>query len=139
VTAPRAKRPRSLVAGPSEPELRRLLGRRYRLFEKVAHPRPGASGEWRRYKKGAAPVLKVIDRRQTLYYVRPDAHSVHVSFLISRRAGDAALTVKLRPRVRAALQSAQEFPEGLAVRLTLQRLAEFAEVEALLAIKLTPA
>ncbi len=139
MNARRAKAPRSLVAGPSEPELRRLLGARYRLFEKVAHPMPSVSGEWRCYKKGTSPVLKVVDGKRTLYYVRPDAHSVQVSFLIARRAGDAALAGRLRPRVRAALRSAHEFPEGLAVRLELHRLAEAADVEALLAVKLARA
>ena len=137
-TTGRAKRPRSLVAAPPEPELRRLLGRRYTLFEKVAHPRPGVSGEWRCYKKGASPLLKILDGKRTLYYVRPDTDSVHVSFLISRKAKDAALAGRIRPRVRAALQAAQEFPEGLAVRMELHRLAEIADVEALLAVKLAP-
>ena len=45
MTARPTKPPRSLVAAPPEPELRRLLGRRYPLFERVAHPRPGVSGE----------------------------------------------------------------------------------------------
>jgi hypothetical protein len=139
VTAPRAKRPKSVVAGPSALELRRLLGRRYALFERVARPRPGVTWEWRCYKKGMSPLLKVIDGKRTLYYVRPEAQSVRVSFLITRRAHDAALAGRLRPRVRGALRSAQEFPEGLAVRLELRRLAEAADVEALLAIKLAPA
>ena len=127
------------MAAPPELELRRLLGRSYRLFEKVAHPRPGVSEEWRRYKKGASLVLKVMDGKRTLYYVRPDTGSVHVSFLIARKAKDAALAGRIPRRIRTALQSAREFPEGWAVRLTLHRLAEMADVEALLAIKLAPA
>lgn len=125
--------------GPSKPELRRLLGRGYPLFERLSHPRPGASGEWRCYKKGTPPVLKVIDGKSTLYYVRPETGGVHVSLLITRRAADAALAGRLPPRVRAALQSAQEFPEGLAVRLTLHRLTDLAQVEVLLAVKLATA
>jgi hypothetical protein len=132
----RAKTAKSLVAGPSEPELRQLLGRRYGLFDKVAHPAPSVTGEWRRYKKGTPPVLKVIDGRHTLYYVRPDKSSVHVTFLITRRASDAALASRIPRHLRAALQSAQEFPEGRAVRLELHRLADVADVEALLAVKL---
>ena len=126
------------MAAPPEPELRRLLGRRYPLFEKVAHPRPGVSGEWRCYKKGASLLLKVIDGKRTLYYVRPDTDSVQVSFLISRKAKDAALAGRIPRRIRTALQSAQQFPEGLAVRLELHRLAEVADVEALLKVKLAP-
>jgi hypothetical protein len=124
------------VAGPSESELRGLLGRRYQLFEKVAHPRSGVSGEWRSYKKDTPPVFKVIDDKRTLYYVRPEKGSLRVSFLITRRAADAALAGRLPRHVRAALRSAHEFPEGLAVRLELHRLADIAEVEALLAVKL---
>lgn len=138
-TAGRTKTPRSLVAAPPEPALRQLLGRRYPLFEKLAHPRPGVSGEWRCYKKGASLLLKVMEGKRTLYYVRPDTDAVHISFLISRKAKDAALAGRLPPPVRAALQSAQEFPEGLAVRLTLHRLADVAQAEALLAVKLARA
>jgi hypothetical protein len=132
----RTKTAKSLVAGPSEGELRQLLGRRYRLFDRVAHPAPSAVGEWRCYRKGTPPILKVIDGRRTLYYARPDKSSVHVTFLITRRASEAALATRLPRHLRAALQSAQEFPEGRAVRLELHRLADVADVEALLAIKL---
>ena len=128
--------PRSLVAGPSDAELRRLLGRRYALFERVAHPRPGVAGEWRSYKKGAPPVLKVLEGKQTLYYVRPDSVAVHVSFLLSRRACEGASAARLPARLRSAIESAQVFPEGRAVRLAMHRVAEVADVTALLAVKL---
>jgi hypothetical protein len=113
-----------------------LLGRRYPLFDRVAHPGPSAAGQWRCYKKGTPPVLKVVDGKRTLYYVRPDRDAVHVSFLLTRRASDAALAGRLSGRLRDAIRSAQEFPEGRAVRLELRRLAEVADVEALLAVKL---
>ena len=137
-TTRRAKTPRSLVAAPPEPELRRLLGRRYALFEKIAHLRPGVSEEWRCYKQGTSSLLKVIDGKRTLYYVRPDTDAVHVSFLISRRARDATLAGRIPRRVRELLLSAKAFPEGWAVRLEVRRLAELADVEALLAVKLAP-
>jgi hypothetical protein len=128
--------PRSLVAGPSDAELRQLLGRRYALFNRVAHPRPGVAGEWRSYKKGAPPVLKVLDGNQTLYYVRPDSAAVHVSLVVSRRACEGALAARLPAHLRAAIASAPVFPEGRAVRLALHRMAEAADVDALLAVKL---
>ena len=130
------KAPRSLVTGPSVPELRRLLGRRYALFERVAHPTPDATGEWRCYKKGGAQLLKVLDRTRTLYYVRPAREAVHVSFLLSQRACDGAPARRLRAPLRAAVEAAPVYPEGRAVRLALHRLADAADVEALLAVKL---
>lgn len=135
--APRGtKAPKSLVRGPSEQELRHLLGRRYGLFERVAHLRPGVRGEWRSYKKGTPPILKVIDGKRTLYYVRPDKSAVHVTLLLNRRASDAALAGRLAEHLQAAIRSAKEFPEGRAVRLELHRLADVADVEALLNVKL---
>ena len=127
---------RSRVAGPSDAELRRLLGRRYALFDRVAHPRPGVAGEWRSYKKGAPPVLKVLERGKTLYYVRPDSAAVHVSLLLSRRACEGPLVARLPVHLRSAIASAPVFPEGRAVRLALHRVAEVADVAALLAVKL---
>jgi len=35
--------------------------------------------------------VKVIDGKRTLYYVRPDRGSIHVSFLLGRRACATAL------------------------------------------------
>jgi hypothetical protein len=135
--APRGGRvPKSVVAGPSEQELRELLGRRYQLFDRVARPRPGVQGEWRCYKKGTPPTLKVIEGKRTLYYVRPDKSWVHVTFLLTRRASDAALAGRLPEVVRTAIRTAKEFPEGRAVRLELHRLAEVSDLEALLAVKL---
>ncbi len=132
----RKSKPRSLIAGPSDAGLRRQLGRRYALFHRVAHPKPGVTGEWRSYKKGAPPVLKVLDGKQALYYVRPDPAAVHVSFLLSERACAGALVARLPAHLRAAIASAQKFPEGRAVRLALHRLAEAADVAALLKVKL---
>ena len=136
MAARETKTPKSLVAGPPERELRRLLGRRYRLFDRVAHPQPGVRGEWRRYKQGTSPTLKVIKGKRTLYYVLPDDEAVHVTFLLGRRASDAALAGRLPAHLRAAIRSAKQFPEGRAVRLALHRLADVADVEALLAVKL---
>jgi len=130
--------PKSLVAGPSEAELHKLLGRCYATFDRVTHLRFGARGEWRSYKKGTAPILKVIDGKRTLYYVRPDRGSVHVSFLLGRRACEAALAGRLPPDLRAAIQSGKQFPEGRAVRLEVRRMGDVAAVEALLAVKLAP-
>jgi hypothetical protein len=139
MAAKRPGSPKSLVAGPREVELRDLLGRCYSVFERVAHPRAGVTGEWRCYKKGTPPVLKVLDRRRTLYYVRPDKGSVHVSFLLGRRACEAALAGQVPSHLHAVIRAAKEFPEGRAVRLDLHRLADVADVEALLAVKLAPA
>lgn len=138
MTTKGATPPKSLVAGPSEAELRELLGRCYATFDRVVRLSSGARGEWHCYKKGTAPILKVIEGKRTLYYVRPDRGSVHVSFLLGRRACEAALAGHLPADVRAAIQSGKQFPEGRAVRLELRRLADVAAVEALLAVKLAP-
>jgi hypothetical protein len=130
--------PKSLVAGPSEAELRTLLGRRYATFDRVTHLSSGAREEWHCYKKGTAPILKVIDGKRTLYYVRPERGSVLVSFLLGRRACEAALAGHLPPDLRAAIRSGKQFPEGRAVRLEVRRLADVAAVEALLAVKVAP-
>jgi hypothetical protein len=139
VAGKRSGSPTSLVAGPTEGELRALLGRCYRLFDEVAHPGPGITGEWRCYKKGTAPILKVIDGKRTLYYVRPDRRSVHVSFLLGRAACEAALAGQVPAHLRDVIRSARQYPEGRAVRLELHRLADVADVEALLAVKRAPA
>jgi hypothetical protein len=68
--------------------------------------------------------------------VCPEGGAVHVTFLLTRRASEAALARRLSRRLRAAIRSARQFPEGLAVRLELHRLADLADVEALLAVKL---
>jgi hypothetical protein len=127
------------VAGPPESELRDLLGRCYRVFDRVAHPGPGVTGEWRCYKKGTPPTLKVIDGKRTLYYVRPERGSVHVSFLLGRAACEAAMAGQVPAHLRDVIRSAKEYPEGRAVRLELRRLADIADVEALLAVKVAPA
>jgi hypothetical protein len=136
MTAKASTPPKSLVAGPSEGELHKLLGRCYAAFDRVVHLSPRARGEWHCYKKGTAPILKLIDGKRTLYYVRPDRGSVHVSFLLGRRACDAALAGRLPPDLRAAIRSGKQFPEGRAVRLEVRRLADVAAVETLLAVKL---
>jgi len=136
MTTKRSASPKSLVGGPSEVELRTLLGRRYTMFDRVAHPSSRVGGEWRCYKKGTPPILKVIDGKHTLYYVRPDRSSVHVTFLLGRRACEAALAGQLPRSLRAAIRSAKQFPEGRAVRLELHRMRDVADVEALLAVKL---
>ena len=138
MAAKRSGSPKSLVAGPTEGELRDLLGRCYGVFDKVAHPAPGVTGEWRCYKKGTPPVLKVIDGKRTLYYIRPDRGTVHVSFLLGRQACEAALAGQVPAHLRAVIRSAKQFPEGRAMRLELHRLADVADVEALLAVKLAP-
>jgi hypothetical protein len=139
MSARRSAAPKSLVAGPPEGELRDLLGRRYAVFDRVAHPGPGVINEWHSYKKGTPPILKVIEGRRTLYYVRPDKGTVHVSFLLGRRACEAALAGQVPSHLHAVIRSAKEYPEGRAVRLELHRLADVADVEALLAVKLAPA
>lgn len=139
MAAKRPRSPKSLVAGPPEGELRDLLGRRYGVFDKVAHPGPGITGEWRCYKKGKPPILKVVDGKRTLYYVRPERGSVHVSLLLGRRAREAALAGQVPSHLRTVIRSAREFPEGWAVRLELRRLADVADIEALLAVKVAPA
>jgi hypothetical protein len=106
------------------------------LFSRLAHPTPSASGEWRRYKRDAPLVWKVLDGKRTLYYVRPARGTVFVSFLLTRRACEAAEERPLPARVRRAIASAQTFPEGRAVRLELHRLSEAGDVMALLALKL---
>jgi hypothetical protein len=136
MTAKASTPPKSLVAGPPEAELHELLGRCYATFDRVAHLSSGAREEWHCYKKGTAPILKVIDGKRTLYYVRPDRGSVHVSFLLGRRACATALSGPLPANLRAAIQSGKQFPEGRAVRLELRRLGDVAAVEALLAVKL---
>jgi hypothetical protein len=136
MAAKRAGSPKSLVAGPSEGELRDLLGRCYTVFDRVAHRGPNVTSEWRCYKKGTPPVLKVIGGTRTLYYVRPDRGAVHVSFLLGRLACEAALAGQVPAHLHAVIRSAKEFPEGRAVRLELHRLADLADVEALLAVKL---
>lgn len=138
MAAKRPGPPKSLVAGPPQAELRDLLGRCYAVFERVTHPSAGVSGEWRSYKKGAPPVLKVVDGKRTLYYVRPDKGAVHVSFLLGRRACEAALAGQAPRRLHAVIREAKQFPEGRAVRLELHRLADVADVRALLAVKLAP-
>jgi len=135
MTTKDSRPPKSLVAGPSQAELHTLLGRRYATFDRVVHLSAGARGEWRSYKKGTAPILKVIDGKRTLYYVRPDRASVHVSFLLGRRACEAALAGHLPPDLRTAIESGKQYPEGRAVRLEVRRLADVAAVEALLAVK----
>ena len=129
-------KPKSLVAGPSEAELRALLGRSFPLFRRLALRAPGVTGEWRCYKKGTAPLLKVIEGRNTLYYLRPEQGRVQVSFLLSREASEAALACGVSQRLREAVAAGQVFPEGRAVRLELNRLADAADVDALLALKL---
>jgi hypothetical protein len=126
---------RSLVSGPSEQDLRRCLGRTYSLFDRVAHPTPTASGEWRCYQRDAPLVWKVLEGKHTLYYVRPARGGVLVSLLLTRRACEAAQERHLPARVRRAIAGAQTFPEGRAVRLELHRLSEAADVWALLALK----
>ncbi len=128
--------PKSLVAAPSDAELRRTLGRRFSLFDRVAHPGPAVTHEWRRYRKDAPPLLKVVEGKRTLYYVRPAADAVHVSFLMTRRACESPEARRLPAHLRAAVESAQVFPEGRAVRVALRRLAEAADVARLLAVKL---
>jgi hypothetical protein len=139
MAAKRSGSPKSHVAGPPEGELRDLLGRCYAVFDRVAHPSHSVTGEWRCYKKGTPPILKVIDGKRTLYYVRPDRGSVHVSLLLGRLACEAALAGQVPSHLHAVIRSAKEFPEGRAVRLELHRLADVADVEALLAVKLAPA
>jgi hypothetical protein len=107
------------------------------LFARLAHPTPTTTGEWRCYKRDAPLVWKVQEGSRTLYYVRPQRGAVHVSFLLNRRAYEAAHDRKLPRRVRAAIESAQTFPEGRAVRLELHRLSEVGDVQALLALKLS--
>jgi hypothetical protein len=136
--AKRSGSPKSLVPAPPVGELRDLLGRCYSVFDRVAHPSPGVTSEWRCYKKGTPPVLKVIDGTRTLYYVRPDRGSVHVTLVLGRSACDAALEGRVPAHLHDAIRSAKQFPEGRAVRLELHRLADVADVEALLAVKLAP-
>ncbi|MDH5196854.1 MAG: DUF3788 family protein [Gemmatimonadota bacterium] len=139
MAAKRTGSPKSLVTGPPEGELRALLGRCYKVFDRVAHPGPGVTTEWRCYKKGTPPVLKVSAGKRTLYYLRPDSRSVHVSFVLGRRACEAALAGQVPTHLHGVIRSAKQFPEGRAVRLELHRMADVADVEALLAVKLAPA
>ncbi|MDH3455806.1 MAG: DUF3788 family protein [Gemmatimonadota bacterium] len=139
MAAKRSGPPKSLVPAPPVGELRDLLGRCYRVFDRVAHPSPSVTSEWRCYKKGTPPVLKVIDGKRTLYYVRPDRGSVHVTVVLGRLACDAALAGRVPAHLHDVIRSAKQFPEGRAVRLELHRLADVADVEALLAVKLAPA
>jgi len=137
--AKRSGSPKTRVPAPPVGELRDLLGRCYEVFDRVAHPRPGVTGEWRCYKKGTPPVLKVIDGTRTLYYVRPDRGFVRVTLVLGRLACDAALAGRVPAHLHDLIRSARQFPEGRAIRLELHRLAEVADVEALVAVKLAPA
>jgi hypothetical protein len=138
MAAKRPGSPKSLVAGPPEAGLRDLLGRRYAVFDRVANPGPGFTREWHCHKKGTPPILKVIAGKRTLYYVRPETGAVHVSFALGRQACAAALAGQVPSHLHALIRSAKEYPEGRAVRLELRRLADVADVEALLAVKLAP-
>ena len=130
--------PKGLVNGPSPQDLRTLLGRCYRTFEKVADRGPGVTGEWRRSRTDAPPLLKLVAGSRTLYYVRPDKGVVHVALLLGPRAYRAALAGGVPPRLQELVRAAKQYPEGRAVRFDLRRLADVADVEALLKVKLAP-
>jgi hypothetical protein len=120
---------------PSESTLRAVLGEGYPAFQAlVASAGPGAA-EWRRYTKHSPWVLKVSERKRSLFYARPDAGHLNVTVLLGERAVEAALAGRVSKRLHESIRSAKRYPEGRPVTVIVRRPSDLKKVEELIAVK----
>jgi Protein of unknown function (DUF3788) len=88
---------------PSGSEMRAVLGEAYAAFQALVRRAGPGAAEWRRYTKSSPWVLKVSQRKRSLFYARLDSGHLTVTVLLGGRAVEAALagvvvSIELAPR-----------------------------------------
>lgn len=126
-----------MPARPTAPELTLMLERAHAAFDTLTS-RPGATLEWRQYKKDAPWVLKVSQGKRTLFYLRPDRGSFHVTVLLGPRATKAALGGRVSRDLHAAIRGARAYVEGRPVLVVVRSKRDLAGVNQLIDVKLNP-
>lgn len=133
---PRAKIPNAVPPQPpSESEMRAVLGEAYPAFQVLVGGARPATAEWRRYTKKSPWVLKVSERKRSLFYARPDNGHLRVTVLLGERAVEAALAGRVSKRLHASIRNAKAYPEGRPVTVVVKRPSDLAKVEELIAVK----
>jgi len=135
----RAGRPAAAAdEAPDERAVARQLGRAHAALEALLDRGPGTTREWKRYKKDGPWVLKVGQGARTLFYLRPDDGSFHVTVILGERAAAAALAGRVSAALHGAIRGARAYVEGRPVPVLVRTKADAALVEELLAVKLDP-
>jgi hypothetical protein len=134
--APKSKAER-VPAGdpPSESDLQAVLGAAYPAFRSLV-TRGGAAAEWKRYTRNSPWVLKVADRKRSLFYARPDGGHLSVTVLLGGRAVEAALAGGVSEGLHESIRNAKAYPEGRPVTVVVRSASDLASVEELIAVKL---
>ena len=121
---------------PSDAEMAAVLGDAYPAFRTLLSRGGKGAAEWRQYNKQSPWVLKVSERKRTLFYARPDSGSLKVTVLLGGRAVEAALAGQVSKRLHASIRNAKVYPEGRPVSVVIKRPSDLAKVEELIAVKL---
>ncbi len=95
---------------PSDAEMAAVLGDAYPAFRTLLSRGGKGAAEWRQYNKQSPWVLKVSERKRTLFYARPDSGSLKVTVLLGGRAVEAGLAGQVSKRLHASIRNAKVYP-----------------------------
>ena len=120
---------------PSESELKKVLGDAYSAFQGLVRRAGPGAAEWRRYTKNSPWVLKVTERKRSVFYARLDGEHLNVTVLLGSRAVEAALAGQVSKRLQESIRKAKPYPEGRPVSVVIKKASDLGRVEELIAAK----
>jgi hypothetical protein len=124
--------PATNVSQLSEAEMRALLGDLYPRFRELLAEAEAA--EWRQ-SRNSSWLLKVSERKRSLFYASPEMSHLRITVLLGERAVEAALAGRVSKALQESIRSAKAFPEGRPVTILVKRPSDLAAVEQLIAVK----
>ena len=109
---------------PSEPALQDALGEVYTLYNRLNDRTSAYLKEWT-FTKSSGWMLKVYDRKKSLFYLIPAKNEFKISMAIRENERDLFLRDIELEEIRQLLLSAKKFTEGYAIQFNVANADEF--------------
>jgi hypothetical protein len=125
---------------PTEADLATALGATKPLWDALiadmADRHDVAGQEWKSYSVKAGWALRLKRAKRTILWMAPCDGSFRVSFILGKKAVEAAHQSGLSARLLRILDEAPKYPEGTGVRLHIKGPRDIPAVSKLAAVKL---
>ena len=116
---------------PDADMLKAALKETYLFYESIVRMTEEKTLEWKFYSPKSGWTLKVFDKKKALCWITPyDAH-FNLSMAVRDVERESLLQLgELSPAIREKLETAEKYPEGWALRITVVSEADFHDAEA---------
>lgn len=117
---------------PDDSVLKKTLGNCFSFFQSLNDLTKNFNREWKFYNSKSGWVYKVGGKKKALFYITPDSQSFRIGFAVREAEKELLLDGELSPDIREKLLSAEKFPEGYALRLSIRNENDYDNLQIVL-------